>query len=219
MRMEWTRLNETEQGAFTVLMAFLNGRLASAETINWALQLGPGESVKRAAILQIVDSPEGRKLAEPWRTAWRMIEEYWDTHNLGHLADTKPYDIGRRVKSGDRSGSLLAAVVDYVTPRLKILGAFAVADEESQSAKEATHRRAAPVDGSTSCKVVDPHTMRLHEIEDDTSLGALANALESALIRGLDTARRLGWDGKRKIYKLGQLHRAYYVPATKRKAG
>ena len=72
MRTEWTHLNEAERGAFTVLMAFLNGRLDSAATINWALQLGPGESVKRAAVLQLVDSPEGRKLTEPWRTAWRM---------------------------------------------------------------------------------------------------------------------------------------------------
>jgi hypothetical protein len=47
MGTEWTRLSETERGAFTVLMAFLNGRLASAETINWALQLGPGSPACR----------------------------------------------------------------------------------------------------------------------------------------------------------------------------
>ena len=73
--------------------------------------------------------------------------------------------------------------------------------------------------GLTSAKVVDPHTMGLHEIEDDAFLGALANALESVLTRGLDTARRLGWDGERKLYQLGQLHRAYFVPAAERKAG
>ena len=73
--------------------------------------------------------------------------------------------------------------------------------------------------GLTSAKVVDPHTMGLHEIEDDTFLGALANALESVLTRGLDAARRLGWDGERKLYQLGQLHRAYFVPAAERKAG
>jgi hypothetical protein len=61
--------------------------------------------------------------------------------------------------------------------------------------------------------------MGLHEIEDDAFLGALANALESVLTRGLDTAHRLGWDGKRKLYQLGQLHRVYFVPAAERKAG
>ena len=73
--------------------------------------------------------------------------------------------------------------------------------------------------GLTSGKVVDPHTMGLHEIEDDAFLGALANALDSALTHGLDTARRLGWDGERKLYQLGQLHRAYFVPDSERKAG
>jgi hypothetical protein len=110
MRTDWTRLNETERGAFTVLTAFLDGRLASAETINWALKLGPSESAKRAAVLRLIDGPEGRNLAEPWLTAWRTIEEYSDTPSPGRLVDTKPYDIGRRVISGDRSGSLLAAI-------------------------------------------------------------------------------------------------------------
>jgi hypothetical protein len=219
MRTEWTRLNETERGAFTVLMAFLNGRLASAETINWALQLAAGESVKRAVILQLVDSPEGRKLPEPWRTAWRMIEEYWDTPSIGHLADTKPYDIGRRVKSGDRSGSLLAAIADYVAPRLRVsaLSQWPVKNRRLPT-KPRTVAQLLSV-GLASGKVVDPHTMGLHKIEDDAFLGALANALESGLTRGLDTARRLGWDGERKLYQLGQLHRAYFVPAAERKAG
>jgi hypothetical protein len=219
MRTEWTRLNETERGAFTVLMAFLNGRLASATTINWALQLDPGESVKRAAILQLVDGPEGRKLAEPWRTAWRMIEECWDTPILGHLADTKPYDIGRRVKSGDRSGSLLAAIADYVAPSLRVsaLSQWPVTNRKSPK-KPRTVAQLLSM-GLTSSKVVDPHTMGLHEIEDDDFLSALANALESGLTRGLDTARRLGWDGERKLYQLGQLHRAYFVPAAARKGG
>ena len=219
MRTEWTRLNETERGAFAVLMAFLNGRLASAETINWALQLGPSKSVKRAAVLQLVDSSEGRKLAEPWRTAWRMIEEYWNTPSLGHLADTKPNDIGRRVKSGDRSGSLLVTIADYVAPSLRVSALSQWPAKTRKSPKKPRTVSQLLSMGLTSAKVVDPHTMGLHEIEDDTFLGALANALESVLTRGLDAARRLGWDGERKLYQLGQLHRAYFVPAAERKAG
>jgi hypothetical protein len=219
MGTEWTRLSETERGAFTVLMAFLNGRLASAETINWALQLGPGESVKRAAVLQLVDSPEGRRLAEPWRTAWRMIEEYWDTPSPGHLADTKPYDIGRRVKSGDRSGSLLVTIANYVAPSLRVSALSQWPAKTRKSPKKPRTVSQLLSMGLTSAKVVDPRTMGLHEIEDDAFLGALANALESVLTRGLDTARRLGWDGERKLYQLGQLHRAYFVPAAERKAG
>jgi hypothetical protein len=192
MRTEWTHLNETERGAFTVLMAFLDGRLASVETINWALQLGSGESVKRAAVLQLVDSPEGRKLAEPWRTAWRMIEEYWETPSRGHLAETKPYDIRERVKSGDRSGSLLAAIADYVAPSLRVSALSQWQVKNRKSPKKLRTVAQLLSMGLASGKVVDPHSMGLHEIEDDAFLGALANALESVLTRGLDTARRLG---------------------------
>jgi len=46
MRTEWMHLNETERGTFAVLTAFLSGRLALMETFNWALDLGPGETIK-----------------------------------------------------------------------------------------------------------------------------------------------------------------------------
>jgi hypothetical protein len=219
MRLEWTSLNETDRSAFTVLTAFLNGRLASADTMNWALQLDPGDVVKRAAVLQLIDSPEGRKLPEPWRTAWRMIEEYWDTPNRSRLAEAKPYDIGNRVKSGDRSGSLLAAIVECVVPRLKISARSQWRIKNRKSAKKPRTVTQLLAIALASGEVVDPQTMGLHEIEDASFLEALANALESALTRGLDMARRLGWDGERKIHQLGQLHRAYFVPAAARQAG
>ena len=219
MRTEWTHLNEAERNAFRVLNAFLKDRLASLETINWALRLGPGESVKRAAVLQLVDSPEGRMLAEPWRTAWRIIEEYWDTPSRARLADAKPYDIGQRVKSGERSGSLVAAIVDYVAPSLRVSARSQLQVKNRKSPKKPSAVSQFLSMTLVSGNVVDPHTMELHEIQDDAFLGALANALESALTRGLDTARRIGWDGERRLYRLGQLHRAYYVRDAERKAG
>jgi hypothetical protein len=219
MRTGRMQLNEAERGAFNVLMAFLNGRLASMETINWALQLGPGESVKRAAVLQLVNSPEGRKLAEPWRTAWRMIEEYWDTPSLDHRANMRPYKIRERVKSGDRSGSLLAAIADCVTPTLRVSALSQWETKNRRSSKKPRTIVQLLSMNLTSGEVVDPHTMGLNEIEDDAFLGALANTLECVLTRGLDTARRQGWDGERRLYQLGQLYRAYFVPVAERKPG
>jgi hypothetical protein len=219
MRTEWRYLDEAERSAFTVLIAFLNGRLASVEIINWALQLGPGESVKRAAVLALVDGPEGRKLAEPWRTAWRMIEEFWDAPNFGHPATTSLYDIRERIKSGDRSGSLLAAIAACVAPNLRVS-----ALSQRQIKERNAPRRPSTVAQLVSVRlasgpVFDPHTMGLHEIEDDAFLGALADALGSALTRGLDTARRLGWDGERTLYQFGRLYRAYFVPGSDRNSG
>jgi hypothetical protein len=220
MRTEWLRLNEAERSAFSVVTAFIHDRLAAVETINWALGLGSGESVKRAAVLQLVDSPAGRKLAEPWRTAWRMIEEYWDTPSLGHRGSINPYHIGERVKSGDRSGSLVSMIVESVAPRLR-LSAMRQWRPEGRTRIVKRPRTIAQLlsVGIASGPVMDPHILGLDEVEEDAFLIALAIELEGALSRGLDTARRLGWDGEHRLYRIGQLHRVYFVPTAERKPG
>src|SRR5262249_54494460 len=68
----------------------------------------------------------------------------------------------------------------------------------------------------TGTKLVDPRALGLSEVTEIAFLEALASALEGVLLRGLDIARRLGWDGKRKIYRLGQLHRVSFVPPQER---
>jgi hypothetical protein len=78
MRWEWTSLTPRERVDASILTAFLSGRLASVEAIDWALAVERVEKVKRSVILDLIDSPEGRKLGEPWRSAWRLIEEAWD---------------------------------------------------------------------------------------------------------------------------------------------
>jgi len=219
MRTDWISLNQRERSDFTVLTAFLSGRLASVGTIHWALAIKRDETVKRIAVLALLDSPQGRKLGEPWRSAWRLIEEAWDNLAPGHSADTQSYGIGQRVRSGDRSGSLIAAIVDCVAPRLKVSGASRWSPSGNKVPKRP--RTVAQVLSAQldSGKLVDPHLTALNQIEDDAFLAALANALESALVRGLDTARRLGWDGEHKLYRLGQLHRVVFVPEAERKPG
>ena len=54
---------------------------------------------------------------------------------------------------------------------------------------------------------------------DRSFLVSLALALDAAVINGLDIARRIGWDGERRLWQLGQLHRVYYVPAAERADG
>ena len=61
------------------MIAFLEGRFEKKETIEWALRPGPHDSLKRWAILRLLNTPEGINLREPWRSAWRLIEEFWDT--------------------------------------------------------------------------------------------------------------------------------------------
>ena len=72
MRIEWIDLDEVERGAFAVLTAFLHSRLASVDTINWALDLAPNERVKRAAILHLLDSAAAIVPDDPWVAGQRV---------------------------------------------------------------------------------------------------------------------------------------------------
>ena len=123
------------------------------------------------------------------------------------------------MKSGDRTGTLLAAIVNYVAPRLRIS-----APSQWPGGNRKPPRKPCKVAqllsmGLTSGKVIDPRTMGLHEVDDEHFLTALADALDSALIHGLDVARRLEWNGESKLYQLGQLYRAYFVTEAERRSG
>ena len=65
----------------------------------------------------------------------------------------------------------------------------------------------------TSGHLIDLNVLELAKVTDVPFLKALANALEAAINHGLDIARRLGWDGQRRLWQLGDLGRAYYVLA------
>lgn len=77
MKPSWLTLNERERTPFFAATKFLNGRLEERATVDWALRLKPDETVKRLALLDLIDSQDRRKLREPWLSAWRLIEESW----------------------------------------------------------------------------------------------------------------------------------------------
>jgi hypothetical protein len=208
----------SDRVAVATVALFLTKRLASIETINWALQLNPNEPTTRAALLQLIDSAEGHKLAEPWRTAWRMIEEYWDAPPDSKLDNSASHQIRGRVRSGERSGSLVTAILERVAPRLRVSGISQLGQSKRRPLGKPRSVAQLLSGGLTSGSVIDPGEMGLHEVDDDGFLIALASGLEGALAKGLDIARRLGWDGERKLYKLGLLHRVYFVAEADRKS-
>ena len=73
--------------------------------------------------------------------------------------------------------------------------------------------------GLTSSKIIHPDVLGLEGLTDHSFLISLARALDSAVVNGLDIARRIGWDGERHLWQLGLLHRVYYVPTAKRADG
>jgi hypothetical protein len=192
--------------------------MAKRETLDWALRLKREEPAKRLALLDLVDSLEGRKLAEPWRSAWRLVEESWDNPPAGD-ASIDAYHVKRRLHSGDRSGSVIAAIVRLVEPRLSVKSRSErtlYGEERSRRAQRVSDLLSA---GLTSGETIDPTILELPTLADPAFLASLVRALESALDHGLDIGRRIGWDGMRRLYQLGQLHRVYYVPSADRPAG
>ena len=107
MRVDWASLGKRGQALFSVTSAFLNGRLEERATIDWALGLGPKNSAERMALLYLLDSPNGREISEPWRSAWRLIEESWSKQAADNNGSITVYDVRHRLSSGERFGSLV----------------------------------------------------------------------------------------------------------------
>ena len=210
MRLLQRSLNAKDQATVRSTVAFLEGRLEKKETIEWALGLGPDDVVKRWAILHLLNTLGGRDLREPWRSAWRMIEESWDetvADSIGMLE----VEIKKRLHSGERSEALVADMVNVVAPRLSI-----EAYESWQHQFRKFPKRPKTVHDLfratlTSEEVVDPASLGLQELTEGEFIVSLANALDAAVMRGLDIARRIG---------RGRVaDRVHYVAQSERDAG
>ena len=219
MRPTWVNLNELDRTAFHAARAFLNGRLEERATVDWALGLKLSDTIKRLAVLDLIDSSHGRKIGEPWRSAWRLIEESWNSPAVEEHTSTGIYAVQHRLRARERSGSLVAAIVELVAPRLKVepfSGLYPIFRERPARPKNVEDLFSMRL---TSMRIVDPGMLKLATVTDHSFLVSLAHALDSAIINGLDIARHIGWDGEHRLWRLGQLYRVYYVPAAERAEG
>nr|VFJ94272.1 MAG: hypothetical protein BECKLFY1418B_GA0070995_105613 [Candidatus Kentron sp. LFY] len=182
-------------------MVFLEGRIKERATIDWALGLGlglePSDTIRRGAVLDLLDRwalQNGEKPGEPWRSAWRFIEESWRQPIVGNNG-VKVIFAQDRLRSGERSGSLIDAMLEIVAPRLEI-------ESSSRSYRlYPTPYRKLPRHPKkvqdllsmrlTSGEVVDPDALGLKELEDRSFLASLAGALECTVASGLELARRI----------------------------
>jgi len=218
MTSRWTVLTTRDRDAYRLVTAFLSGRMSERGTLDWALQLRRSEPAKRLALLDVVDSPEGQKLTEPWRSAWRLVEESWD-YPLAGDASIEVYHVKQRLRSGDRSGSVIAELVRLVEPQLSVKPL----SERTLYGQKRPRRPKRVGDllsaRLTSGETIDPNILELPKLTDRLFLASLANALDAAVGHGLDIGKTISWDGTRRLWQLGQLHRVYYVPAADRAAG
>lgn len=214
MKLLQLSLNTRDQAKVHSTAALFKGRLEKKETIEWALGFGPNDTLKRWAILYLLSTSEGINLREPWRSAWRLIEEFWDEPvHEEHYGRLGVYDVQERLRSGERSGALVSAIVDLVAPRLSIEAYGHWELQLRKPPKRPKTFRYLFRASLTSGEIVDPAFWGLQELTDGEFLISLANALDAAVIRGLDIGRRIGW--RPHLF----LKRVYYVSESERGEG
>ena len=207
----WAYLDEQDRAVFRAAVAFLNKRLEDPGTIEWALRLKPTNRVERIAVEELLTGPGGRILDEPWATAWRLIEESWSASAIEEGPSTAIYGIQARLRAGDRSGAIVSAIVSLVAPRLNVKPIDSWQRQfvkKPRRPKTFEHLMSARL---SSGNLVDLNVLELGKLGDVPFLKALATALEGAVSHGLDIGRRLGWEGQRRLWQLGDLGRVYYV--------
>lgn len=216
MMPRWASLDEQGRATYRALVAFLDGRLEERATVEWALRLKSNETIKRLALLDLIDSVHRRNITEPWRSAWRLIEESWSSSAVERQNLGTEHQIDSRLRAGERSGSLINAVVALVAPRLKVEPFSNLDRQFRKPAKRPKRVEDLFSTGVTSGEVINPETFKLGKLADGEFLFNLALALDAAVDRGLDIARRIGWPGESRLWELGGLHRVYYVPSNER---
>jgi hypothetical protein len=205
-------LSDHERAAVTSAVAFLQDRLEQRATIEWALRLDTSDAVKRIAVQHLLDSPRSCQLREPWQSVWRLIEESWKTSVERRRGSGDQYQVLERVKNGDRSGDLIADIIDLVRPGIRV--------SPAQPALKTRHPQTVTDLVSvwlTSGEVVDPAKIGLSVVRDTPFLIELAHGLDASVAYGLDIANRLGWTVGHSLSRLGAMYRAYFVPVDKRR--
>ena len=211
-------LNVQDRVRFRTAAAFLEGRLAEPEILNWALRLRPDRQVERSAILELLTGPGATRLREPYATAWSLTLESWSCPTTGATPAAALQQIRRRLQKGDRSGALIDDITNLLAPRLELKPLQArrpgLPGRKPRRPKKFSDLLSASLSSTSFLIGFQNHRMDfgLDEIADAVFLHALASALMSAIDRGLYIARRIYGDNEDDWYADASPLRVYFVP-------
>lgn len=215
MTSRWLPTSEAHHRVFLTTLAFIDSRLEDRQTVNWALGLEPSESAQKAAILSAINQPQ-RVLSEPWRAAWRAIEEAWGDDIDEDRQSMDEFLLSERLKSGERSGALVRAIVNMLKPGLHVTPSSALN-------KPGVRKGAAPKSVHdlisvrlSSGKVVDPSEFGIETVSEVGFLEELAHGLDAEVIRGIQAIDRVLAGANSANWRLGDPRRVYYVPTHAR---
>jgi hypothetical protein len=211
--------NISDDPAFWITGEFLDSRLTDRAAIDWACHLDRRRSTEREAVRHVLWRQLG-SLAEPWRSAWRLIDEAWDSESSRQDSGLHAFEVRRRIQRGERSGALVRAIIEGVRPVLQI-----------ESPSGADHRRQATrrprkledllrVTLSSGFLEEAGADVPLGSISEPPFLIELAHGLDAAIMRTLCIGRRLNWNLEPCFgAPLQEMRRAYYVPASQLDTG
>lgn len=214
-----TSIEHQDREAFRSASVFLEKRLAEQGTLDWALRLEPTQHIERIALENLLHHPGAEALDEPWASAWRLVEESWSNGSPNERGGMAIFDVQRRLRTGDRSGAAIAAIVNLVRPQLLVVPIET--RRWSYSRKPGKPKVIGDVLSArlTSGDLIDLNVLELSQLDNATFLTSLASSLEAAVINGLDIAHRVGWSENRSFLGLGLLSRVYYTQPMRRGGG
>ena len=204
MRSYRAQLKERDLEALLLAKEFLRKRMQAKATLDWALALKPGDTVKRAAIVELVTGHGAVPAREPWRSAWRLLTQSWEQSREGSRNDGSVHDLVRRLGQGERSSSWIEALVQHVMPRLEVKefdGIHRHFLRVPKRPRKASHLFQIELSRSP---LVDPGILDQHKL-DASFLRSLARALDSAVLDGIELAASIGWDGEVGLGQLSQV--------------
>ena len=195
---------ERNNEAVNLVFSFVRGRLEETKVLQWAIESSNNININRPAIRSLLQI-DGHSLSEPWRTAWRLVEESW---RYPGVDQTDLYYVSERLEAGERTGSVILAISDLVTPGIRIKPNF-----DSVSTRRKYHSLHDLVEVFlTSGDLLDPSELGLNNltVKDTGFMVALANALDAAVMQGIEYGKYTGWEGDDYLWLLGGLSRVEY---------
>lgn len=211
-----TTLSQQDFERYRATLVFVAERLTDVATIDWVLRLKSTDTAKRMAILEAI---RGKTFPEPWRSAWNLIEDVWRSNLAQSGESVSSSSIRDKIRNGYLSSHLAEEIADLVRPRIEVSSLSKYFQQKGRKPKKPKLVGDLLRASLTSGKLVSLEGLKIETIDDDSFLDSLANTLEAAITIGLAGARRLGWNGRNELWRIGSLYRVYYVPRGPHGAG
>lgn len=205
---------ELERKAAHCVQNFALERLEEEATITWARRLSLTDRASRRGLQRLLSRRAIWKepLAEPWATAWQLVQESWEAVPYVDLDEARSgsFEIGKRLERGDRSLSLAEKLAEFVTPSLQLDDPWksSGADEEGDAPMAWGDLFRAEL---RSVSMTELRQVDLADLKDPEFLSRLIRALEAVLARGLDLGRWIVGPNDLGFLGLGPLQRVYFV--------